>query len=171
MGKAVMDFLLGFQDTAKVLFGFFSAWLLFIVQQRELERRHIRKEVNAFRMEIVRNELSCKIMLDDKSRTVPFEMEAWNKIKTGNYIRLGEVLALYGYRMTHANNVIQNFLMALHSYDPLEVKTPTASMLSGVLLGAKKDSLKIALNELPKLIECAKEEVQERMKKRDYIYR
>lgn len=97
------------QHTNEVLLGFAFAWLIFYLQQGYAEKKEKQRVINAFVMEIKRNRMTCNVANNNIMQVSYFDLDAWTKIKTGNYIPIRSNMIFYVYQIENANRLISDF--------------------------------------------------------------
>ena len=151
------------QDTSKVLLGFLFAWLIFYIQQRYSEKKEKETVIKAFGVEIRRNALTCEIAIKDETKIMPFDLDSWAKIKTGNYIQLRREIVLYIYEIENVNRLINDFRSYEKNYTAGDIPIPMVKTQDDMILETKRDRVKHALTELQNTIDIADDTLQKQM--------
>lgn len=107
----ILDFLNVFQDTFKVLLGFFTGMLASSLQENSREKKETNKLLKAFYGEIKRDRISIELMIEDDNFAL-LEQQCLDKIKFNPIMGLEKATALYSLEIGSVNNLIKDYLIA-----------------------------------------------------------
>jgi hypothetical protein len=109
LGDFLLNLLVIFQDTFKILLGFFFALLAFNYQEEYKERKERRRNSFAFLMEIHRNLLACTMMKTMEDFEL-FESKNWYKFSNYGNFEIKKEVFIYTFLLELTNRIIADFI-------------------------------------------------------------